>query len=54
MGGAAVWRTSFEDASLTAVFEDGLKESALSKDEFAAYKAMIIKEVPKAKTVKTR
>jgi hypothetical protein len=35
---------AFEDASLTAVFEDGLKESALH--EFAAYKAMIMKEVP--------
>jgi uncharacterized protein YjbI with pentapeptide repeats len=46
MRNAAVWRTNFDDASLTAVFEDGLKEIAGSKDEFAALKSMIMKEVP--------
>jgi uncharacterized protein YjbI with pentapeptide repeats len=43
---AAVSRTNFDNASLTADFEDGLKESALSKDKFAAVKAEIMKEVP--------
>jgi hypothetical protein len=46
MSGAEVWRTSFADASLTAILEDGVKESALTKDKFAALKAMITKEVP--------
>jgi uncharacterized protein YjbI with pentapeptide repeats len=46
MSGAAVWRTSFVAASLTAIFEDKLKESALTKNEFAALQAMIVKEVP--------
>ncbi|MFZ3326020.1 MAG: pentapeptide repeat-containing protein, partial [Methylocella sp.] len=46
MSGAAVWRTSFVAASLTAIFEDKLKESALTKDEFAALEVMIMKEVP--------
>lgn len=46
MGRTAVWRTNFEDARLTAVSEDGVKESALKKDEFAAVKAKIMKEVP--------
>ncbi|MDQ6702265.1 MAG: pentapeptide repeat-containing protein [Pseudomonadota bacterium] len=45
MSGAAVWRANFDNASLTAVFEDALKQSALSKDEFAALKAKIMKEV---------
>jgi Pentapeptide repeats (8 copies) len=42
----AVWRTSFKDASLTAALEDGVKESALTKSEFADLKAMIMKEMP--------
>jgi uncharacterized protein YjbI with pentapeptide repeats len=46
MLGAAVWRTSFEDASLTAVSEDDPKENAMSKEEFAALNAMIVKELP--------
>jgi uncharacterized protein YjbI with pentapeptide repeats len=46
MSSAAVWRTNFENASLTAVFEDDLEESGISMDEFAALKAMIMKEVP--------
>ncbi|MGB6175233.1 MAG: pentapeptide repeat-containing protein, partial [Methylocella sp.] len=46
MSGAAMWRANFEDASLTTVFEDDLKESGISKDEFAALKAMIMKDVP--------
>ncbi len=46
MRGAAVWRANFEGAALTAVFADDLKESAISKDDFAALKAMIRKEVP--------
>jgi uncharacterized protein YjbI with pentapeptide repeats len=45
MRNAVVWRTSFENASLTAVLEDGVKESALTKDELATLQAMI-KEVP--------
>jgi hypothetical protein len=45
MRNAAVWRTSFENASLTAVLEDGVKESALTKEELATLKAMIT-EVP--------
>jgi uncharacterized protein YjbI with pentapeptide repeats len=46
MRDTVVWRTSFEDASLTAVFVDGLKGIALSKDEFAGLKAIMMKEVP--------
>ncbi len=46
MSGAGVWRTNFEDASLTAVFEDDLKQSPMSKEEFATLRAMIMKEVP--------
>ena len=46
MRGAAVWRANFEEAALIAVVEDDLKESAISKDDFAALKAMIRKEVP--------
>ncbi len=43
----AVWRTSFEGASLATVFENGLKKNiAISKDEFAALKSMIKREVP--------
>src|SRR5207245_2403418 len=38
--------TNLEDASLTAVFEDGVNETVLSMDEFAALKAAIMKEVP--------
>jgi len=48
MGGAAVWRANFNDASLTAVFvDDGTKESALTTDEVKALEDMITKEVPK-------
>jgi uncharacterized protein YjbI with pentapeptide repeats len=48
MGGAAVWRANFNDASLTAVFvDDGTKESALTTDEVKALENMITKEVPK-------
>jgi uncharacterized protein YjbI with pentapeptide repeats len=43
----AVWRTSFKDASLTTVLEDGLEEYAPSKRAFAALQAMIMKNVPK-------
>jgi uncharacterized protein YjbI with pentapeptide repeats len=50
MRGAAVWRANFEDASLTAVFEDALEENALSKDEFTALKAMIRETVPEGET----
>ena len=46
---AELWRTSFERALLIAVLEDGLKEGAISKDEFAALKAAIMKEVPEGK-----
>jgi pentapeptide repeat protein len=46
MSGAVVWRTAFGGASLTAVFEDDLHESAISRDDFAALKATIMKEVP--------
>jgi Pentapeptide repeats (8 copies) len=46
MRGAVVWRTSFELISAVAVFEDDLKERAMSKEEFAALKATIMKEVP--------
>jgi hypothetical protein len=46
MSGAAVWTTNFEHASLTAVFEDDLKAKTISKDEFAAFQAIIIKGVP--------
>jgi len=49
MSDAAVWRTNFEHASLTAIFEDGVKESAPTKDYFAALQAMIMKEVPEGK-----
>jgi hypothetical protein len=45
---AAVWRTNFAAASLTAVYEDGVKESALTKDEFATLNAMIMNDVPDA------
>jgi uncharacterized protein YjbI with pentapeptide repeats len=50
MRNAEVWRTNFEGASLTAVFEDGVKEGAVSKEEFAALQAMITKEVPEGET----
>ncbi|MDQ6867023.1 MAG: pentapeptide repeat-containing protein [Pseudomonadota bacterium] len=46
MGGAAVWRTNFELISAVAVFEDDLKESAMSNEEFATLKVTIVKEVP--------
>jgi pentapeptide repeat protein len=46
--GAAVWRASLENASLTAVFEDGVKESASSKDRFVGLKAWIMKNVPES------
>jgi hypothetical protein len=41
MDGAHVWRTNFENASLTAVSEDGLDERGSSKEEIAALQAMI-------------
>jgi len=44
---ATVWRTTFDGASLTSVYEDGLKETALSKGEFAALKAKLMEEMPK-------
>jgi uncharacterized protein YjbI with pentapeptide repeats len=44
---ASVWRTSFENASLTGVFlNDRLGESAISKDNFVPFQAMIMNEVP--------
>jgi hypothetical protein len=46
MRGAALWRASFGDASLTAVLEDGLKEDAISKEDFAVLQAAIMKGVP--------
>jgi uncharacterized protein YjbI with pentapeptide repeats len=46
MGVTAVWRTNFEDARSKAVFADGVKESVMSKEEFAALKAYFMKEVP--------
>jgi Pentapeptide repeats (8 copies) len=46
---AVVWRTSFDDASMTAVFEDGVEESSISKGDYAALKAMVITEVPEGK-----
>jgi uncharacterized protein YjbI with pentapeptide repeats len=46
MSHVAVWRTSFQSASLDAVFEDGLKESSLTKGEFAALKVYFMKEAP--------
>ena len=45
MGNAAVWYMSFEGASLAAVSEDNLNPKAISKDEFVALKAYIMKEV---------
>ena len=44
---ATVWRTTFDGASFTSVYEDGLKETALSKGEFAALKAKLMEEMPK-------
>jgi hypothetical protein len=52
MSDAKVWRTSFEDATLTAVFEDNLEERAISKDEFIELQAMIMKEVPEGENRK--
>ena len=46
VGEAKVWRTSFADSTVTNVFEDGLEESAISKEEFAIVKSTIMKEVP--------
>jgi uncharacterized protein YjbI with pentapeptide repeats len=48
MRNAVVWRTSFEDASLTAIFEDGVTEIAFTKGEFAFFNAFIMKEVPES------
>jgi uncharacterized protein YjbI with pentapeptide repeats len=45
----AVWRTSFEDASLTTVRVYDLIENAMSKEEFAVLQATIMKEVPENK-----
>jgi hypothetical protein len=39
-------RTNFKDASLTAVLEDGLKESALLRGNIPALKESMMKEVP--------
>jgi hypothetical protein len=49
MRGAAVWRANFDGAPLTVVFEDGLTETTISKDEFAALQTMILKKVPEGK-----
>jgi uncharacterized protein YjbI with pentapeptide repeats len=56
MRSAALWRTNFERASLTDVccfsivdFKDEVEASAISKADFAALKAMIMKEVPEGK-----
>jgi uncharacterized protein YjbI with pentapeptide repeats len=46
MRNVVVWRTSFGDASFTAVFEDGVTEIAFTKGEFAFFNAFIMKEVP--------
>jgi hypothetical protein len=46
MGCADVWRTNFVGASLTAVFEDDLRQRGISKDVFAAPKETIMKVVP--------
>jgi hypothetical protein len=46
ISGAKVWRTSFEDASLAAVFDYGLEGSAISKGDFAALRATILKHAP--------
>src|ERR1700730_4608668 len=43
LGGAAVWRANFKDTALTAVFEDGLKEDAISKEAFDELKDTIEK-----------
>ena len=43
LGGAAVWRANFKDTALTAVFEDGLNEDAISKEAFDALKDTIEK-----------
>ena len=46
MSGTAVWRANFDHASLAAVSEDGIKESAMLKDKFDNLHAIIMKEAP--------
>jgi uncharacterized protein YjbI with pentapeptide repeats len=46
MRDAAVWRASFAGASLDAIFEDGLQDEALSRDQFAALRTDIITKIP--------
>ena len=41
-----MWRANFDHASLAAVSEDGIKESAMLKDEFDNLHAIIMKEAP--------
>ncbi|MGH6842605.1 MAG: pentapeptide repeat-containing protein [Methylocella sp.] len=48
MGGVKIWRTNFVEATLKAIFEDDLKESAILKNEFAALRSAIKKEVPES------
>jgi uncharacterized protein YjbI with pentapeptide repeats len=43
---AQLWRTSFEEASLADVFEDGMEQRPVTKDRFAALKANVTKTVP--------
>ncbi|HMF05849.1 MAG TPA: pentapeptide repeat-containing protein [Methylocella sp.] len=42
----AAWRTSLEDASLTAVFLRGVNQNALTKEEFGSLKMYFMQEVP--------
>jgi len=41
LSGAKLWRTIFKGAALAAIFEDGLTDGPLLKDDFDAFKAAI-------------